>query len=290
MQYQVRIIDARSAQQRDQDFRLGRPAGNIMVLVPGHGQSVHGPKKLLAAAARLSRSKIAWCIDPVPARGGDTVEGQAIAQIVRAKISASFPAMERPAAATIIGWSHGGAEALHAAGSAPDLFPQYLGLCPTGLVHRSPQELVGSFFLESTRTLWASVRQRDWTRLNDTLRLGANAGIGLARDLGRSRSARRLVEDIDWAGRKVSGGAYDYPGELVLLFGEQDTVVRWQDAFPKWSKSGQIGSSLSEYGRNAFPRAQRVEVRVVEGMHISPEVDAATFLRTGLGLLGQLEG
>ncbi len=289
LRYAIRVVDARSSQQREQDAQRGRPGGEIMVLVPGHGQGVHGPKKLLATAAQLSRSRIAWCIDPVPAKGGDRVEGRAIARIVRDRISTTFPAAESPMAATLIGWSHGGAEGLRAAESAPDLFPQFLGLCPTGLVDRPPRELVRSFFLEATRTLLASVRRRDWTCLRDALRLGANAATGMAHDLGRTRSARRLLEDIGWAGKKVSGGAFEYPGDVVLLFGSQDTVVRWQDAFPECARPEQIPSALTAYGQNAFPRATRVEVQVVEGAHVAPEVDAPTFLRAGLGLLGQLD-
>lgn len=289
VRFEIYMLDARSALQQEQDSQRGKPAGNIMVLVPGHGQSVHGPKKLLTTAAQLSRSRMAWCIDPVPASGGDKVEGQAIAQVTREQISESFPAMASPVTATIIGWSHGAAEALHAAQSAPDLFPQYLGLCPTGLAERSSQELVRSFSLESARILWSSARQRDWIRLKDTLRLGADAGIGLARDLGRSRSAARLIEDIGWAGKRVTGTDCSYPGDVVLLFGEQDTAVRWQDAFPERSSLERTASSLAERGQDAFPEAGRVEVRVIQGSHVAPEADASAFLRAGLGLLDQLE-
>ena len=39
VRYEIRIVDARSTQQREQDAQRGRPGGNIMVVVPGHGQS-----------------------------------------------------------------------------------------------------------------------------------------------------------------------------------------------------------------------------------------------------------
>ena len=287
--YAIRMVDARSAQQREQDYLHGGPAGSVMVVVPGHGQGIHGPKKLMAAAARLSRSKIAWCIDPVPARGGDHVEGQAIARIARAKLQATFPAGYARASATLIGWSHGASEALRAAGDAPELFPQFLGLCPLGLVDRRPGQLVGSFLIEASRILWNSIRQRRWTCLSDALRLGLNAGTGLARDLRHSRSARRLVEDIGWAGKKVTGSTFRYPGQVALLFGVQDTVVRWQDVFPECAKPEQIDSTLGTYGREAFPEASDVQVRVIEGTHVAPESNASTYLQTGLGLLGQLD-
>jgi hypothetical protein len=236
----------------------------------------------------LSRSKIAWCIDPVPTRGGDGIEGQAIAQVTREEISARFPAKTSPVTATLIGWSHGAAEALHAAQAAPDLFPQYLGLCPTGLADRPPRELLGSFSLESARILWSSARQRDWNRLGDTLRLGVDAGVGLVRDLGRSKSVSRLVKDVGWAGKRVTGRDCRYPGDVVLLFGKEDTAVRWQDAFPAANQS-EANASLAEQGQDAFPEARRVEVRVIPGSHVDPETDAGTFLRAGLGLLDQLE-
>jgi hypothetical protein len=38
-----------------------------------------------------------------------------------------------------------------------------------------------------------------------------------------------------------------------------------------------------------FPLAQRIEVRVIEGANIAPEVDAPSFLQIGLGLLEQLD-
>jgi len=260
-----------------------------MVVVPGHGQSIHGPKKLVATAAQLSRSKLAWCIDPVPAKGGDRIDAQVIAGVVRDRISMAFPAKDEPTAATLIGWSHGGSEALHAAEHDADLFPQFLGLCPTGFVDRRQRELLASFFLEATRILCASARRRDWTCLKDTLRLGWNAGAGLVRDLWRGRSARWLVEDLGWAARKVTRGPMGYSGEVVLLFAAQDTVVRWHDLFPECERAQSIARSLADYQKKAFPRARRVEVQVIEGTHVAPEIDAPTFLQIGLGLLGQLD-
>jgi hypothetical protein len=289
LDYELYALDARSNGEREQDAHRGRPDGNIMVVVPGHGQSIHGPKKLLANAALLSRSKIAWCIDPTPAKGGDRTEAQVIARVVRERVSSTFPESEEPIAATLIGWSHGGSEALHAAGCAPDLFPQYLGLCPSGLVDRQPLELLLSFSLEAARILWASVRRGDWVCLVDTLRLGWNAAVGSVRDLWRTKSPRRLIEDIGWASGKVPGIHFGYPGEVVLLFGAQDTVVRWQDAFPECDRPQDISTSLGEFQRENFPSASRVEVRVLEGAHVAPETDAPAFLHSGLGLLGQLD-
>jgi pimeloyl-ACP methyl ester carboxylesterase len=287
--YELYTLDARSDQQREQDTHRGRLDGNIVVVVPGHGQTIHGPKKLVATAALLSRSRIAWCIDPIPAKGGDRTEAQAIARVVRESISTAFPEMEEPIAATLIGWSHGGSQALLAAEFAPDLFPQVLGVCPTGLVDRQVLELLYSFFLEATRILWTSVRQRDWACLKDTLRVGWNACVGLVQDLWRSRSLRRLFEDIGWAARNVASSPIGYTGEVVLLFGAQDTVVRWGDLFPECDRPQDIPNFLAAYQEKNLPLASRVEVQVLEGSHVAPETDAPSFLQTGLGLLGQLD-
>ena len=256
-----------------------------MVVVPGHGQTIHGPKELTATAALMSRSKIAWCIDPTPAEGGDRTEAQAIARVVRESISTRFPETEEPIAATLIGWSHGGSQALLAAEFAPDLFPQFLGVCPTGFVDRQPRELLQSFFLEATRTLWASVRQRDWNCLQDTLRVGWNAGGGLIQDLWRSKSPTRLIEDVGWAAKNVASQPLGYTGEVVLLFGAQDAVVRWRDLFPHCDRPQDIPKFLAEYQEKNFPLASRVEVQVAEGSHVAPETDAPSFLQTGLSLL-----
>lgn len=287
--YDLHAIDARSNDERERDAHCGRPDGNILVVIPGHGQGIRGPKKLLANAALLSRSKIVWCIDPTPAEGGDRTEAQAIARVIRERVSATFPESEEPVAATLVGWSHGGSEALRAADCAPDLFPQYLGLCPSGLVDRQPFELLLSFSLEAARILWASARRGDWACLLDTLRLGWNAAAGLVRDLWRSKSPKRLIEDISWASGKVPGPHLGYSGEVVLLFGAQDTVVRWRDTFPGCIRPQDVPTLMGELQRENFPSASRVEARVIEGSHVAPEADAPSFLKVGLGLLGQLD-
>ena len=296
VEYEVRIVDARSEEQRARDERRGRPDGNLIVVVPGHGLTVDGPKRLVAAAALLSKSKIAWCIDPTPAKGGDRAEAQALARIVMDRVSAAFPALgdrkawrELPAAVTLIGWSHGGAEALRAAEADPDLFPQILGLCPAGLVNRHPLELVFSFVLEVLRILGEALYRRDWPRLKDALRMGANILRGLIQDLLRSGSPKRLIEDVGWAGRKVLSRAFDYPGEVVLLLGQQDTVIRWRDVFPHCEHPSGIPERLQDFRKRCFPHARRVEVAVIEGDHLSPETEAHSFVRLGLRWLDQLD-
>ncbi|MEJ2209240.1 MAG: hypothetical protein P8129_09415 [Anaerolineae bacterium] len=284
VQYEICIVEAQADPAGEPDD--GSPAGSApVVIVPGHGQTISGPRKLVATAALLSTSKIAWCIDPVPSRGGDRTEAVAIARATRQRLQA----LGLPPRATLVGWSHGGAEALRAAAHDPELFPQYLGLCPTGLVDRRPLEMLASFFLEVLRILWRCLRRGAWSRAADTLRMGLNLFVGLGRDLWRGRSLRRLVEDVAWAACKVPGPEFEYSGEVVLLCGAQDTVVRWRDALPGCACPADVEGALPAFQRDCFPRARRLELRVVEGDHVAPETDAPAFLRLGLGLLGQLD-
>jgi hypothetical protein len=66
--------------------------------------------------------------------------------------------------------------------------------------------------------------------------------------------------------------------------------VRWHDVFPESERPQDLSGSLEEYRKQNFPQARRVEVQVLEGAHVAPEVDALTFLQTGLTLLDQLDG
>lgn len=282
--YEICIVDAQAHPSGEPPS--GSPEGWApVVVVPGHGQTIAGPRKLVASAALLSKSKIAWCIDPVPSRGGDRTEAVAIARVTRQRLEARG----LPPQATLVGWSHGGAEALRAAAHDSGLFPQYLGLCPTGLVDRHPLELLASFFLEVLRILARCLRRRAWARAADTLRMGLNLFVGLVRDLWRGRSLPRLVEDVAWAACKVPGQEFGYTGDVVLLCGAQDTVVRWRDALPGCACPADVGDALPALRRDCFPRARRVELHVVDGDHVAPETDAPAFLRLGLHLLGQLD-
>jgi hypothetical protein len=285
VRYEVLTSDARTDAERARDAARGAPEGHVIVAVPGHGQTVAGPRNLVDSAARMSRSGLAWCVDPTPTAGGDVIEAQAITRIVRRCLAEQFPAAT--AGALILGWSHGGSEALRAAREAPDLFPQYLGLCPVGLVARRPTELVGSFLLEAARIVGRTLYRRRWSELAETLRVGLDFARGLVLDLVRTRSLRRLANDVRWACRKVPGPDFDYPGEVVLLLGTDDTVIRWRDVLP----GGRVDdSAVADLHATDFAAARRFTLEVIPGDHMTPEVDAGSFIRRGLALLGQLDG
>jgi pimeloyl-ACP methyl ester carboxylesterase len=280
--YELYGLDARAGHDRD-------PKGNIIVILPGHGQTAAYPKRMATAAAIWSKSKIVWSIDVTPPAGGDPIKAKAVVRIVEQEIEKLYPGIERSPAVTLIGWSHGGAEALRAALEAPDLFPHVVGLCPAGMLDRGFLNLLLGFTLEVARILWAGLRVLDWGYIQDLLGAGVDLLTGLGRDLFRSRSPRRLVTDIHWASRKVPGGTYDYPGEVIIFFGAQDTVIRWQDVFPECSRPDEIDAALDNYRQRDFPRVGRLEVRVIEGNHFAPETEAFEFIRPALETTGQID-
>ena len=84
VRYEGLCRDIRTPEERERDRERRNFEGNVQVVIPGHAQTVDGPRELCLAAARLSRSGIVWCIDPIPAEGGDIVEAKAVALAVRA--------------------------------------------------------------------------------------------------------------------------------------------------------------------------------------------------------------
>jgi hypothetical protein len=156
-------------------------------------------------------------------------------------------------------------------------------------VKRHPLELIFSFGLEAVHIAWSGLRKLDWAYMRSALRVGADFVYGLLRDMWRTRSIVRLVEDVLWAGPQVVGPAYDYPGEVVLLLGRRDTVIRWRDAFPDARQAQDVPALLPAYKQANFPQASRLEVRVMEGNHLAPEVRAAEYVGQALALLEQLD-
>jgi hypothetical protein len=291
--YDLYAVDARTSGQRELDASRGQLAGNVVVLIPGHGQTANAPRKLAARLAQLSKSKVAWSIDITPAGDGDPVEGRALGAIVRERLAALFHGRQGPGdgpePTTLIGWSHGGGESIRAAALNPGLFPQVAGLCPTCLVERTPWELLYSFVLEALRILWRGLSRLDGEYLKDAWRVGSSMLVGIARDCWRTRSLRRAIDDIRWACRKVPGKQYGYGGEVAIIFGRQDSVIRWHDVFPQCERPDQIPGVLPAYKQDNFPQASRLEVRVIEGDHLGPECEAPAFASLVLGLQGQLD-
>jgi pimeloyl-ACP methyl ester carboxylesterase len=289
--YTLYEVDARPEGQRMANARDKTLDGNLNVYVPGHGQRATAAKNLLATIVALSSSKVLWAIDVDPPRGGDQARAESLVKIIRKKASEEFFGGEGQESAappsfrvTIFGWSHGGAETLRAAEKAPDLFQQVVGLCPAGLVERSSSELLWSFILECWRIFWDA-----WPRFDRSiaraLAIGYDMLAGVFCDLLRSKSLRRVINDVRWISEKVTGQDYEYDGEVVILFGEKDGVIRWRNVFPACQHPGNVGPFLEEYKKRDFPMARGLQIRVLEGSHIAPETHAPLYIKTAFDLL-----
>jgi hypothetical protein len=292
--YEWLEVDVRSDQRRQADARAGCLGGEPAVVLPGHGQTVASPVKLTAAAATLSSGRIAWCIDILTPDGGDPVKARALSPIVRERIAALFPPEVHPKPlqaesprATLIGWSHGGGEALRSAAVDPALFPHVAGLCPAGLIERRPLELLRSFLREVMHIVWTVLVRRGWSGVQDGLRVGLDILRGIALDLIRSGSMSRVTGDIRWASRKVPGPGFAYSGEVVLVFARNDTVIRWQAVLPAAAAQEEIPAHLENYRRTDFPKISRLQVAVLEGDHLSPESEAAVYVQAAYALLSR---
>ena len=106
-----------------------------------------------------------------------------------------------------------------------------------------------------------------------------------AHDLVRGGSFRGVLDEMKSASRKVVGKSYEYDGHVVLLFGEDDTVIRWRDLFPACEDSSQVEQFLAEYRRNNFPGVRVLRVSILDGDHAAPELQAPLYVRTAFGLL-----
>jgi hypothetical protein len=294
VRYDLLQIDSRTEEQRLADAVRGHLAGDPVVVIPGHGQTLASPRALTAAAAALSPGGVAWCVDISMPVGGDPIKARALSAIVRDRIRSLFPAGDRPdsrpapsARVTLIGWSHGGSEALRSAECYPTLFPRVAGLCPTGLIERRPTELLLSFVIEVMRIVWRALVNRDWPGLHIGFRVGFDILRGMWRDLVHSRSLYAVLDDIRWAARRVTGPGFSYGGDVALVFARGDTVIRWQAAFPHCTTPQEIPDHLDAYRRAELPNAARLQVAVLEGDHLSPESAAIIYVSSVMRMLGQ---
>jgi len=289
--YTLYEIDARTESQRIMNARDNTLDGNLNVYIPGHGQTAAAARNLIATTVALSPSKVLWSIDIDPPRGGDPTRAEALIKIIRRKVSDELFNGERQGLAgspffrvTIFGWSHGAAEAMLAAEKDCDLFQQVVGLCPAGLIERPPYELLWSFILESLRVFWDALLRFDCT-VARVLAIGYDILAGVFCDFLRSKSLQRVINDVRWASRKVTDKDYRYDGMVVILFGGKDGVIRWQDVFPACQHPSNIGQFVEEYKKRNFPMVRRLEVRVLEGNHVDPEVNARLYIESAFDLL-----
>jgi len=288
--YELYEIDSRTAGKQTEDGPRKVLDGNLNVYIPGHGQTVAAARNLMATIVALSSSKMLWSIDIDPPKAGDPARAEALLKIIRKRVIEELfvghqkSVIPSPFRVTIFGWSHGAAEALRAAEKEPRLFSQVVGICPAGLIERSLSELTTSFLFESLLVFLNALSRFDRT-VARVLAIGYDILAGIVRDLLRSKSLQRVLDDIRWACRKVTGKDFEYDGTVVILFAEQDSVMRWRDVFPRCQHPGKIDRFSEEYRRNNFPVVHRLEIRVLEGNHMTPEINASLYIRTAFDLL-----
>ena len=141
------------------------------------------------------------------------------------------------------------------------------------------------------RLVWRHIFRDAWPRFDRSiaraLTIGCDVLAGLFCDLLRSKSLKRVINDIRWASEKATGKDYGYDGEVVILFGEKDGLIRWRDVFPACQHPGDIETFLEEYKKRYFPMVRGLQVRVLEGSHVAPETHAPLYVETAFDLLDQ---
>lgn len=95
------------------------------------------------------------------------------------------------------------------------------------------------------------------------------------------------MDGMRWSSCRVVGRGYEYDGQVVLLFAEDDTVIRWRDVFPSCEDSSSVGHFLAEYRRNNFPKVRVLRVRILDGDHAAPELQAPIYVRATFDRLEQ---
>jgi pimeloyl-ACP methyl ester carboxylesterase len=283
--YTLYSVDARPPEQRRQNDIERRLDGDLSVFLPGHGQLARTARKLIHTIADNSASHLVWSVDIHPPKGGDPVKAEALLTLLRERIAADLfpPAANDPAVpqrirVTLIGWSHGGGEALWAAGISADLVADLILFCPAGMIERRCTELVWSFTLECLRIFFHALFHSP-RKLGLVLILMAEIAGGILGDLFAARSLRRLKEDICWICVKAPGADFSFGGDIVILFAEGDTVIRWRDVFPACAQARDIPGVLKSYRLDNFPAVNRLVVDVLEGNHASPETDPEVYYR-----------
>lgn len=257
-------------------------ANVINVYIPGHGQRATTAQQLLTSITQMNPYQLTWSIDIDPAPGGSLNKARALVKIIEQKISKHYPSDGKDSIKIrLIGWSQGGSEAMLAAALAPQRIPSIACLCSTGLVQRSVTNLVSEFAIECTRILTDATLHRN-VSLSGAVRFGGDIILGIVNDVLSTRSVTCAWEDLRDATRQICGANYDYCGDVLLIFAENDTVIRWEDAFPGCRCPEDVHFMLPEYQRKYFPQVRNLKVEILPGNHFAPEADAERYIQTAL--------
>jgi pimeloyl-ACP methyl ester carboxylesterase len=289
--YSSYVVDARDDARRLKNKLENKLEGNLVVYLPGHVQPVDAARELHTAIVQASRAGILWSVDIDPPKGGDPTKAAALNQILRREAIGNL--FENPILAhehfklTVIGWSHGGAEAFRVAELAPDMVECVIALCTAGLDLLPTRRLIGLLPREIARVTRDAYQQR-FATLRPSLRFGLQLTRGFAADLVRTRSPMRLVNDLRWVGKKVVGPQYGYTGSVVILLSEHDAFFHWRKLFPDCVRVEQVSEHLEYYCKREFPNARDFDLRVLPGSHLSPELHAAEYLQNAREALNQM--
>jgi len=289
--YSYLEIDARDDARRLKNRSQNKLDGNLAVYLPGHVQPVDAARHLHTALVQASRAGVLWSIDIDPPKGGDPTKAAALIRILHQQVLATL--FEDPGVArkefkvTIIGWSHGGAEALRAAELAPEMIDCVIGLCSAGLDSQSTLRLIRRLPREITRVTRDAYRKRSET-VRTGLRFGIQLTQGFARDLAHTRSPIRLANDLRWVGKKVVGPQYGYPGKVVIVMGDNDAIFHWRSLFPDCDRVEDLPDHLEHYTKQEFPNVRDFDLQVIPGNHLAPELHAPEFLQTILESLQRM--
>jgi pimeloyl-ACP methyl ester carboxylesterase len=289
--YSTYKIDARDDTRRLKNKLENKLEGNLIVYLPGHVQPVDAARELHTAIVQASRAGVLWSVDIDPPKGGDPVKAAALIQILRREALGNL--FENPILAqehfkvTVTGWSHGGAEALRVAELAPDTVECVIALCTAGLDMLPTPRLIGRLPREIARVTRESYRKR-FATLRPSLRFGLQLTRGFAADLVHTRSPMRLVSDLRWVGKKVVGPQYGYKGSVVIILSEHDAFFHWRELFPNCARVEDVGEHLEHYYQRNFPNVRGIDLRVLPGSHLSPELHAAEYLQNAQEALDQM--
>ncbi len=289
--YSRYVIDARDDARRLKNKSENKLEGNLVVYLPGHMQPADAARELHTAIVRRSRAGVLWSVDIDPPIGGDPMKAAALIQILRQEALGNL--FEDPISAkkhfqvTIVGWSHGGAEALRVAEMVPDMVDCVIALCTAGLDLLPTLRMIG---LLPREVAWVTrdIYRKRFATLRPSLRFGLQLTRGFAADLARTRSPRRLVNDLRWVAKKVVGPQYGYTGSVVILLGEHDVFFHWRRLLPDCVRVEDVSEHLEHYYRREFPNVRDFDLRVLPGSHLSPELHAAEYSQNALESLDQM--
>lgn len=247
----------------------------MLIFFPGQGQMVQDDNPLTRELADLVQFDQVWGLDLNPLEAGDVLKARAIRPIVENCLGTG-----ELFRLTLIGWSHGAAEALLAAEQEPAIVDKVIAICPSGFLDISLHRIISGFALEC---VFIFFRALPTGKLQHVLKLGLSISLGMVKDLIKSSSLKTFLQDIRWAGRRVVGEDYTFSGKVTIILGRRDSLMQPKRILPDYAneETGQYVNPV--FKQKYFPRAQELRVFVTDNDHAGPVINPDEFIRLGLG-------